>query len=260
MSGQSAGVGDGRSSAVDALRKLHRSWWFCGLEGLRPLHGSVTYGEFDLDDQPDVGRPDESLSWLETQPEHARWNVYDSDAIPQRRVTTAGLAELVPSHIALPRALTELAARPELQRRIRSATGCYLDLGDFLVRTTHEGGYLLHLVSDQQWVQHWLVYLDAEGNESVVTTTEPVGFVLPEDEEWEPLPPETSPLDGSFDLHVCADSVAEFLFRFWVENELYFTKGSRKSPAEVKAYVAELAILRDPNRRRGGQRRATDES
>ena len=38
-------------------------------------------------------------------------------------------------------------------------------------------------------------------------------------------PPETIPLDGSFDLQVCADSVAEFLFRFWVENELYFTQG-----------------------------------
>jgi hypothetical protein len=258
--GQSADVGDRRSSAADALKGLRRSWWFCGLEGLRPVRGYVTYDEFDLDDQPDVGRPDESLSWLETQPEHARWNIYDSDAMPQRRVTTAALAELVPSQIALPAALTEFAARPELQRRIRSATGCYLDLGDFLARTAHEGGHLLHLVSDQQWIRHWLVYLDDVGNESVVTTTEPVGFELPEDEEWEPLPPEAIPLDSSFDLQVCADSVAEFLFRFWVENELYFSKGSRKSPAEAKAYAAELAILRDPNRRRGRQRPATDDS
>jgi hypothetical protein len=258
--GQSAGVGDRGSSAVEALTKLRRSWWFCGLEGLRQLHGPATYGEFELDDQPDVGRPDESLSWLETQPEHARWNVFDSDAMPQRRVTTAALAELVPSHIALPRALIEFASHPELQRRVRSATGCYLDLGDFLVRASHDGAHLLHLVSDQQWVRHWLVYLDEDGNESVVTTSEPVGFVLPDDDEWEPLPPEVIPLDGSFDLQVCADSVAEFLFRFWVENELYFTHGSRKSPGEVKAYAAELATLRDSKRRSGRQRRATDES
>lgn len=224
------------------------------------MHGDVTYDEFDLDAQPDVGRPDESLSWLETQPEHARWNVYDSDAIPQRRVTTAALGELVPSHIAVPTALNEFAARPELQRRIRSATGCYLDLGDFLARTDHDGGHLLHLVSDQQWIRHWLVYLDDVGNESVVTTTGPVGFDLPDDEEWEPLPPETMPLDGSFDLQVCADSVAEFLFRFWVENELYFTNGSRNSPAEVTAYAAELAALRESNDRAIRQRRATDES
>ena len=76
----------------------------------------------------------------------------------------------------------------------------------------------------------------------------------------EPLPPETIPLDGSFDLQVCADSVAEFLFRFWVENELYFSKGSRKSPADVKAYAAELAALRESNDRATRQRRATEES
>ena len=28
----------------------------------------------------------------------------------------------------------------------------------------------------------------AERDESVVTTTEPVGFDLPDDDEWEPLP------------------------------------------------------------------------
>jgi hypothetical protein len=226
------------------LAELRRSWWFCDLERLRPVRGDETYGEFDLDDQPDVGRPEESLAWLETQPEHARSNIYDSEAMPQRRVTTAALAELVPPDIALPTALTELAARTELQRRIRSATACYLDLGDFLARTSHEGGYLLHVVSDQQWVRHWLVYLDEDGNESVVTTTEPVCFVLPEDDEWDPLPPEIIPLDGTFDLQVCADSVAEFLFRFWVENELFFTHGSRKSPGVVKSYAAELTALR----------------
>ena len=34
-----------------------------------------------------------------------------------------------------------LAARPDLQRRIRSATGCYLDLGDFadVARTAQFG-------------------------------------------------------------------------------------------------------------------------
>ena len=232
--GKSAGVGDRGSSAVEALTKLRRSWWFCGLEGLRPLHGPVTYGEFDLDDQPDVGRPDESLSWLETQPEHARWNVFDSDAMPQRRVTTAALAELAPSHIALPRALTEFAAHPELQRRVRSATGCYLDLGTSWCGPPTTVRIFFTLCPTSNGFEHWLVYLDEDGNESVVTTSEPVGFVLPDDDEWEPLPPEVIPLDGSFDLQVCADSVAEFLFRFWVENELYFTHGSRKSPGEVK--------------------------
>jgi hypothetical protein len=60
-----------------------------------------------------------------------------------------------------------------------SATACYLDLGDFRAPTTANGGYLIHLLSDQQWCRHWLLYLDAAGHEAVVTSTEPIGFDLP---------------------------------------------------------------------------------
>jgi hypothetical protein len=233
-----------RASIVEALSSLRRSWWFCEIEGLRPVPGYTTYAEFDLDDQPDVGGVDGSLSWLEGQPEHRRWSIHDSDQAPQRRLTAEELAALVRVDLRLPPTLTVLAKRADLQRRIRSATGCYLDLGDELVPTSKEGGYLLHLLSDQQWVRHWLVYLDRDGGESVVTTAEPVGFVLPEDDEWEARPPDVIPLDGSFDLQVCADSVGEFLFRFWVENELHFGRGFRKASPAVSSYAAQLQARR----------------
>jgi hypothetical protein len=234
-------VGPDRSSAVGALLELRRSWWFCTIDALRPVDG--TYGEFDLDAQPPVDGSDDSLWWLESEPEHTAWTIDDSDAVPQRRLTTSELSALVPADLVVPAALLTLAARPELQRRIRSATACYLDLGDVLVPTAAESGYLLHLLSDQQWVRHWLIYLDRDGNESVVTTSEPVGFLLPDDDEddyWEPRPPAVIPLDGTFDLQVCADSVAEFLFRFWVENELSFADRRRDSSA-LASYRAALA-------------------
>ena len=50
------------------------------------------------------------------------------------------------------------------------------------------------------------------------------------------------PLDGSFDLQVCADTVAEFLFRFWVENEVFFASGAEPVQSEAARYAMALRV------------------
>ena len=85
-----------------------------------------------------------------------------------------------------------------------------------------EGGVLVHVLSDQQWVRHWLLYVDDGGVEAVVTTAEPLGFVL---DEGDPPPS----LD---DIEVCALSFAEFLYRIWIEGELYGLGASGEPLAE----------------------------
>ena len=101
----------------------------------------------------------------------------------------------------------DFAARPELQRRARSVTACCLDLGDFPAPTSASDDNLLHVLSDQQWGLHWLPYIDRAGNEAMVVSSDPIGFVL--DEDWEEPPPAVVPVDGTYDLDVCADSFAE---------------------------------------------------
>jgi hypothetical protein len=97
----------------------------------------------------------------------------------------------------VPASLRLLAQRRDLQRRIRSATACYLDLGDFQAPTTANGGY------------------------------------LPDD--WPPLP-QPLPTDGSVvNLDVCADSFAEFLCRFWIENEIWYALHEGRTPAQKAA-------------------------
>jgi hypothetical protein len=100
------------------------------------------------------------------------------------------------------------------------------------------GGWIpgVHLLSDQQWCLHWLVYVDANGSESVVTTAEPLGFKLGLDDWEKPIPP-VVPLDGSYDLRVCADSVNEFLYRFWIENELFYA-GGKATREPLLAYAS----------------------
>jgi hypothetical protein len=141
--------------------------------------------------------------------------------------------------LGLPESLKAFARRPELQRRIRSVTACYLDLGDVAVRTTAPG-QLVHFLSDQQWCLHWLVYADGSGCESVLVTDVPIGFDIAE--AWGEPVPEVVPLDGSFRLEVCADSFGEFLYRFWIENELWWAlRRGGKLPPHLAAYAGQLS-------------------
>jgi hypothetical protein len=78
--------------------------------------------------------------------------------------------------------------------------------------------------------------LDEAGGEAVLTSAEPIGFDLPAD--WPP--PRVMPAgSGKAGLEVCADSFAEFLNRFWIENEIYFRQGRDFSPAAAH-YAAGL--------------------
>jgi hypothetical protein len=153
-------------------------------------------------------------------------------------LTSADL-DAVAGELAVPSSLRRPAGRRDLQRRIRSATACCLDLGDFAAQTPVEGSYLIHVLSDQQWCRHWMVYLDAAGNEAVVSSAEPIGFHLPDD--WPALPRVIPIGSAAIDLDVCADSFAEFLYRFWIENEIFFAlQDNQPLTPTAGSYAARL--------------------
>jgi hypothetical protein len=75
------------------------------------------------------------------------------------------------------------------------------------------GGQLVHFLSDSQWIRHWLLFTGA-GEQAVVTTDFPVGFELTlEDRQVYP---------GKPAYEICAGNFLEFLWRFWIENEIWY--------------------------------------
>lgn len=222
------------------LSRLPRTWWFPSAPGLDRRRGinNGTYWAYPLDDQPSVSHlADATLSWLEDQPVAAEWGLDDTDATPMTPLTPEAMQALTESWHA-PEALTLLARRRHLQRRIRSFTGCYFDLGEKTVRAGD--GMLFHFLSDQQWVRHWLVLLDGNGSSPVISSTLPIGFHGTDDDEELPVHA-VVPLDGSVDLTVAADSVEEFLVRFWLENEIAFRVADAEPLTEAFAgYVQRL--------------------
>ena len=111
-----------------------------------------------------------------------------------------------------PSELITFVSDPDLRRRLPSATDANFDLGEELRAV--DGGRLVHLVSDSQWVIHWSLYIGDDGEIAVVASDYPVGFRLSEDDRdyWSGVP-------GSY--FVCALSFSEFIWRWWMDNEVF---------------------------------------
>lgn len=108
--------------------------------------------------------------------------------------------------------LHRFVADPSLRRRMWSATDSYFDLGHFAQAV--DGGRLLHVVSDSQWVMHWSLFLGDGGEEAVIASPFPSGFSLDSDDlEFYAEEPVWS--------LVCADTFAEFTWRWWMDNEIF---------------------------------------
>lgn len=198
-----------------AVRDLPRMWPCIELPGCRDAPSDyATYGAWPVDELPPIARPlDDDLEWLHTQP-RVPDSLAESPASPDpsRPATSEELRRLLgEQQLAFPRAFTAFICDQEPRSRVRSATACYLDLADSIVPAV-DGGYLVHFLSDQQWVLHWLLYVRA-GAEAVIATETPYGFHGEAPTAFEPV---------SDAAVVCAESFLEFLYRFWIENEIWF--------------------------------------
>jgi hypothetical protein len=199
-----------------ALEGVPRLWLTIGVPGIVEEPQS-TYWALPLDEMPPVGQAlAGTLDWLVRSPSHEPSLQQGPDDPAERDATSAELEAVAPN-LHPPAAFRRFIADAEPRRHIRSATACYLDLGHFAV-VMEDGGTLVHFLSDQQWVLHWLMYSGADGSEAVVVSSAPLGF---DDGETRPLR-QLDRQQAVALVAVCSDSFEEFIYRFWIENELWF--------------------------------------
>ena len=156
------------------------------------------------------------MAWLEHAAAHPEDYLASRFAdAAQRDLSWSGVFELWPDTESLPADFVHFVGDrgPGLRHRLRSATDCYFDLGDSVVEV--EGGRLLHLISDSQWVFHWLLYVGDDAASAVVGSQFLAGFdLVPDDLEGFG---EASP-----SYVVVANSFAEFVWRWWMDNEIFY--------------------------------------
>ena len=222
---------------------LPRRWRTNGLPGVVEHERFEMYWPLDLDAMPPVGRTfDGSLGWLVASPTLAPSLQRGPHDPTLRDANGAELAAIAPG-VRFSEAFRRFIEDPEPRRHVRSATACYLDLAQFAVATP-DGGVLVHFLSDQQWVFHWLVYVGPDGCESVVASPDPIGF---EDDDAPGRTIDADEMAGR--LEVSSDSFEEFIYRFWAENEIWFRLAVDRTPldalpADLRGYA--LGYPRDP--------------
>lgn len=214
---------------------LEKGWWFSELPKYRPHPGRIaTYSLFSYADLPPIEEElDDEFGWLLAQPirvssfEDEEDEDFDHGSAPVEEKLEAIMAE-VP--VTLPAAFIHFMRTRELRQRIRSCTDCYWSVADWATPTTGvEDGFLIHYLSDSQGCLHWYLYLDPRGNHCVVVSAEAYGFSV------EDAATDAASRQQAIDLTqeafwFCAPSFQEFIYRFWIENEIWYALAWDKQP------------------------------
>ncbi len=209
-------------------------WWGTGLENVglgevRPNLG--TYGCYELNGLPPLPFDLKGdFGWLVAAKEHDEHSISEA----QEKENLGALASLreaaAQQGVRLPEAFTRFMASPELQRRVRSNTDCFLDLCPEPVLSTIGAGRLVRFLADSQGCVFWYLYLTPDGTDhAVVSSTEFHGTA---DEQDNQVPDPAA-------MVYSAESFEAFICRYWLENEIWFAEWEdTPMPVVGQKYIA----------------------
>jgi hypothetical protein len=202
------------------LTPFRSGWYAFDLGQYRPCDG--TYCLSPYEGLPPVPTPDESLAWLGPLDEHTDQQMH----IHRNRQVASGKLDQIETSaqrlgLTLPPSFLRLMGSPELQNRIPSCTACYFSLSnDIIPCPGSEQGYIVRFLNDQQEVLLWYLYLAPTGEQRVLVSP----FMLDEVAQGGPMNDQNDQtrqaiIDNTFE---CAPTFAEFIYRFWLENVIWF--------------------------------------
>ncbi len=209
-------------------------WWGFGLEnaGLGEVRPDVaTYGRYKFEDLPKL--PFElrgDFAWLVSAPEQGENIGKEGEAANAnslRRLEGAAHRQ----NVSLPTAFVAFISSPALWSRVRSNTLCYLWVCPEPVPSPIGTGFLVRFLADSQGCLFWYLYLSRDGSDHAVVSSP--CFYGAANEPWDDEPPDPS------EIIYCAGSFEEFMGRFWVENEVWFSCFEKTPMSDVaREYVA----------------------
>jgi len=184
------------------------AWMSFDLGNARPSDGTYTF--FPYDSLPDI--PDEAtfvgkFEWLGILPEPTL-NTLDTSLNKIKE-------EAQKLNITLPQGFELFMGNALLQNAIPSCTACYFDLStEFTPAPIEEGGYFLRFMNDQQNILLWYLYLSPTGDHCVIVSN----IDFDDTAYFNSLPGGAVQNSSGY----CAPSFEAFLYRFWLENRIWF--------------------------------------
>jgi hypothetical protein len=204
-------------------------WWGTGLEkvGLGDVRPNVgTYGRYEFDRLPPV--PFEmrgDFNWLASAPELDEHSIGEPNAAENAESLARLRKASARSGVKLPEAFTKFMESPGLQQRVRSNTDCFLDLCPEPVRSPVGGGHLVRFLADSQACIFWYLYLTPDGSDHAVVSSP--GYYGTKAEQRTDKPPDPAKIVYS------AESFEAFMWRFWLENEIWFAEWKKTPMPDV---------------------------
>lgn len=234
---------------------LPQSWVHVQLPGYRELPEHHTYEGFGFEELPPIPiELDDDCAWL------MRYGkAYSGEGLNQYErafppLPPAKVEELAAgASLAPPSSFCRFMTSPELQSRVRSCTDCYLDPGERVVETVGSiPGHLVHFLSDSQSCAHWYLHILPTGDTAVLESPDLYCYQI-ENSGWIENPAcRFERIDlGGLEFVYCAPSFSDFLYRFWIENEIWYslkvdTSRRRLNSLELD-YVGHYASKRLPS-------------
>jgi hypothetical protein len=228
-------TGTGQASAPFAS-----GWWGTDLGKYRACDG--TYCFFASESLPPLPALDGSLDWLGPLPEHLdhEMEIHRSYAPEKRGRIDTIAAQAEQLGLTLPLAFLRVMGTNELQERFPSCTACFFTLSERIVPCpAAERGYILRFLNDQQDVLLWYLHLTPGGGHCVVVS--PYELDTPEDAEELTDQGRQNILANTW---VCAPTFEAFLYRYWLENTIWFhlnESGNAPLTPEEQRYIAHYA-------------------
>lgn len=221
------------TNATPTTLPFKPGWYSFDLGTYRPCDG--TYCFYEYDSIPLSGEPNEDLAWLGPD-EGAEEDPIHRKASKDSARFDAIVASAAQLGLTLPPSFLKLMAAPGLQDRIPSCTACYFELSEKIVPCpASEQGYIIRFLNDQQDVLLWYLYLTPAGEHCVLVSP----YAL--DDLKEALT-DVGRQNVLANTYVCAPSFAAFIYRFWLENVLWFkvSGGENSEPLteEEQRYLA----------------------
>ena len=208
-------------------------WWGTSLENIglerqRPDVG--TYGRYEQSNLPELPLSlNGTYSWLgetDTYAEHigAERQAENAEGLPLLETTCKA------SGITLPPSFVKFFATPELHMHIRSNTDCFLDLAEQPTASPVGEGVLIRFLADSQGCVFWYLFIPAGLNDHAVVSSPE--FYGPEADSHEHITCD--------DIVFCEESFEQFICRFWIENELWFSEFDGTPMSDVGTTISRV--------------------
>jgi len=226
---------------------LPNRWIHIDLPGYRDHPEHATYSAFSFDELPSIPiELDDRCEWLLINATPLSYGLrrYERGLQPG---TVSDLA--AEARVKLPAVFERFMTLPELQERVRSCTDCYLDPGERIVETIGAiPGSLVHFLSDSQSCAHWYLHILPNGDSAVLESMDLYCYEVKNSDWMENPACRLEKIDiTTQDFSYCATSFSEFLYRFWIENEIWFAtyeKTHRPLTALELLYVRHYESLK----------------